>query len=140
MNIRWFSVATLALLAALLVMPNAASAKDEWLQVRSKNFFLIGNAPEKDIRKVATKLEQFRETFRLIFKGVRLTSAVPTNVIVFKSNSAYRPFKPRRADGKADDGVAGYFMPSEDVNYITLSTESGDTDYTTIFHEYVHFL
>jgi tetratricopeptide (TPR) repeat protein len=122
------------------VLTVSALAKDEWIQVRSKNFFLVGNAPEKDIRKVATKLEQFRETFRLIFKGVSVTSAVPTNVVVFKSNSAYRPFKPRRADGKPDDGVAGYFQSADDVNYITLSTEGADTDYTTIFHEYVHFI
>ena len=63
------------------------------------------------------------------------------NVIVFKSDSAYKPFKPKRADGKTDNFIAGYFQPGEDVNYITISTEGDDADtYGTIFHEYVHFI
>ncbi|MEP6923185.1 MAG: tetratricopeptide repeat protein [Pyrinomonadaceae bacterium] len=121
-------------------MPSSVFAKDEWLQVRSKNFNLIGNASERDIRKVATRLEQFRETFRQLFK-ISLSSAIPTNVVVFKSDNSYKPFKPKRADGKADTFVAGYFQPGDDVNYITISTEGEDADtYGTIFHEYVHFI
>ncbi len=38
-------------------------AKDTWVSVRTKNFFMIGNANEKEIQKVAVKLEQFREVF-----------------------------------------------------------------------------
>lgn len=122
-------------------LPNSVSAKDEWLRVRSKNFNLVGNAAERDIRKVATRLEQFRETFRQLFSQTNLNSPIPTNVVVFKSSSAYKPFKPKRADGKTDDFIAGYFQPGEDVNYITISTEGEDADtYGTIFHEYVHFI
>ncbi len=121
------------------MFPSSISAKDEWLQVRSKNFNLIGNASERDIRKVGGKLEQFRETFRQLFGQTNLNSGVPTNVVVFKSASAYKPFKPVRADGKADTNIAGYFQPGDDVNYITLSTEGDEADtYGTIFHEYVH--
>jgi tetratricopeptide (TPR) repeat protein len=129
------------LLVVFLFSPNYVSAKDEWLQVKSKNFNLIGNASEKDIRKVATKLEQFRETFRQLFKKMNLNSPIPTNVVVFKNSGSYKPFKPKRADGKTDNFIAGYFQPGEDVNYITLSTEGEDAEtYGTIFHEYVHFI
>ena len=122
-------------------LPNNVSAKDEWLQVRSKNFNLVGNASERDIRKVATKLEQFRETFRQLFSQTNLNSTIPTNVVVFKNSASYKPFKPKRADGKIDTFIAGYFQPGEDVNYITISTEGEDADtYGTIFHEYVHFI
>lgn len=128
-------------LLAFVFSPAPVSAKDEWLQVRSKNFNLVGNASEKDIRKVAARLEQFRETFRQLFARTNLNASIPTNVVVFKSASAYKPFLPRRADGKADTGIAGYFQPGEDVNYITLSTEGEDADtFGTIFHEYVHFI
>lgn len=128
-------------LTVLLFQPNSIAAKDEWRQVRSKNFNLLGNAGEKDIRKVATKLEQFRETFRLLFTNANLNSSIPTNVVVFKNDNSYKPFKPKRADGKIDNFIAGYFQPGEDVNYITLSTEGDDADtYGTIFHEYVHFI
>ncbi|HTK25476.1 MAG TPA: tetratricopeptide repeat protein [Pyrinomonadaceae bacterium] len=131
----------LALVVLFLAIAVPVSAKDEWIQVRSKNFFLVGNASEKDIRKVATRLEQFRETFRLLFSKMNLTSPIATNVVVFKSDSAYKPFKPKRADGKTDNFIAGFFQPGEDVNYITLSTEGEDADtFGTIFHEYVHFI
>jgi tetratricopeptide (TPR) repeat protein len=136
-----FLYLTLVCTALLLSIPAQGLAKDTWINVRSKNFFLIGNASEKEIRQVATKLEQFRETFRLLFPRAKFNQTIQTNVVVFKSDSAYRPFKPKRADGKPDDGIAGYFQPGEDLNYITLSTEGEKEDtYGTIFHEYVHFL
>ena len=135
-----FSVAFLVFFALFLFL-TPVIAKDTWTRVVSKNFNLIGNAGERDIRKVATKLEQFRETFRILFKTANFDAAIPTNVIVFKSASSYKPFKPKRADGKIDEFVAGYFMPGKDVNYITLSTEGEDAEtFGTIFHEYVHFM
>ncbi len=116
-------------------------AKDEWLKVQSKNFQLYGNASEKEIRGVATKLEQFREAFRRIFPRVKYNSAIPTNVIVFKSAKSFKDYKPVDANGKTSNWVAGYFQSGEDVNYIALSTEGEKSDtYQTIFHEYVHFL
>lgn len=117
------------------------TADDEWISVRSKNFFLVGNAKEKDIRGVAAKLEQFRETFRLLFPSMNLNQTIETNVVVFKNKKSYKPFLPKRGDGKPDEGIAGYFKSGEDLNYITLSTEGGKEDtYGTIFHEYVHFM
>jgi len=128
-------------LALALISAFPALAKDEWIRVRSRNFHLIGNASEKDIRLVATKLEQFRETFRLLFPSMKISTPVETAVIVFRSANAFRPYKPKRPDGTPDDGVAGYFQASDAVNYITLSTERQNEDpYSTIFHEYVHFM
>jgi Protein of unknown function (DUF1570) len=130
-----------AVLIFTLLFTIQISAKDNWINVRSKNFFLIGNASEKDIRGVATKLEQFRETFRLLFPKVKFSQSIQTNVVVFKNKSAYKPFLPKRADGKADEGIAGYFQSGEDVNYITISMDGEKKDtYETIFHEYVHFM
>jgi predicted Zn-dependent protease len=134
-----YAFAWILFVFAFLQVP--VSAKDDWIRVNSKNFNLVGNASEKDIRKVATRLEQFRETFRQIFARANLNSPIPTNVVVFKSDASYKPFKPKRANGKIDNFVAGYFQPGEDVNYITLSTDGEDADtYGTIFHEYVHFV
>jgi tetratricopeptide (TPR) repeat protein len=112
-----------------------ASAKDNWTSVRSQNFFLIGNASEKEIRRVATRLEQFRDVFTRLFGQVKFTSPVPTTVVVFKSMSAYKPFNP--------GNNAGYFQPGPDVNYITLTAEQRneeDDPFRVIFHEYVHLL
>ena len=129
MTIRNLCRISLCFMAFLAFCSTTVLAKDQWLQVRSKNFFVIGNASEKDIRKAATKLEQFRETFRQVFGSLNLTSAIPTNVVVFKSGSSYKPFQPKRDDGKIDTNIAGYFQPGEDVNYITLSTEGTEDEW-----------
>lgn len=141
MKIKRFASLFFVVLGIGIFLTSSVFAKDEWLNVRSRNFNLIGNASDKDIRKVATKLEQFREAFRLLFTTTNLSSPIPTNVVVFKSDSAYKPFKPKRSDGKTDNFIAGYFQPGEDVNYITLTTGGEDAEtYGTIFHEYVHFI
>jgi len=126
-----------AALGLLLVLaaPLTLQAKDNWTSVRSQNFQLVGNASEKDIRLVANRLEQFRSVFALLFPTTKLTSPVPTTVIVFKSDGSYKPFK-------VNQNVAGYFQPGEDVNYITLTAETASEEhpFRTIFHEYVHLL
>jgi tetratricopeptide (TPR) repeat protein len=127
----------LTLVTLLFALPVAA--KDKWLKIKSKHFTLIGNAGERDIRTVGTKLEQFRSVFSQLFPRVRVDSPVPITVIVFKSKSSYVPFMPGY-NGRVTE-VAGYFQPGEDVNYITLTSEFGAANpYSTIFHEFVHSL
>ncbi len=131
---------TLALLLLLGASAPVAAAKDNWIKIRSKNFTLIGNTSESEIRQVAKRLELFREVFAQIFPNTKLGASVPTTVLLFKSDSSYKPFKPKR-DGKTLENVAGYFMPTADINYITLKTElQGIDPFQVIFHEYVHFL
>ncbi len=126
---------TLLLLLTIAPAHTAVFAKDKWISVRSQNFFLIGNAGEKEVRQVAIKLEQFREVFTRLFPKMKFTSPVPTTVVVFKSDKSYAPFKPR-------PNLAGFFQPGPDVNYITLTAElRGEQDpYNVIFHEYTHLL
>src|SRR4029078_1929969 len=94
----------------LAVSQHTVIAKDSWIGVRTKNFYLIGNASEKDVRKVGLKLEQFREVFTRLFPNMRFNSPVPTTVVVFKSDSSFAPFKP-------GPNIAGYFQAGPDVNY-----------------------
>ena len=130
-----FSLAVSLCLLLVVSQHTPVAAKDTWVSVRTKNFLMIGNASEKDIRNVALKLEQFREAFTNIFPNIKFNTPVPTTVVVFKSDSAYAPFKPNA-------NVAGYFQPGPDVNYITLTTEvRGEQDpFKVIFHEYTHLL
>ena len=129
------------LLAALVTLcGNQASAKDNWTRVQSKNFTLVGNASERDIRKIAVKLEVFRETLSLIFPKVKITTPLPTTVVIFKSDDSFRPFKPRYK-GKIRDNVGGYFLPGPYMNYIVLTASNELIDpYEVIFHEYEHFV
>jgi tetratricopeptide (TPR) repeat protein len=130
---------SLCLLLAVSQQP--VIAKDSWIGVRTKNFYLIGNGGEKDVRKVGLKLEQFREVFTRLFPNMRFNTPVPTTVVVFKSDDSFAPFMP-------GPNVGGYFQPGPDVNYIALSTEVFKNPYvrnqqdafSVIFHEYTHLL
>jgi tetratricopeptide (TPR) repeat protein len=128
-------VIALVFLALASVSQSTANARDNWTSVRTTNFLLVGNASEKEIRQVANRLEQFRKVFTMILPKLNFTSPVPTTVVVFKSDSSYKPFKD-------NPNVAGYFQAGEDVNYITLTTErySEDNPFAVIFHEYTHLL
>lgn len=143
------SIATLFFIAFALLLAEksytnaksvSAAAKDNWTSVRSKNFFLVGNASEKDIRKAASKLEQFRDVFSMLFPKVKVDSSVPTRVVVFKDKSAFKPFMPVYQN-KINE-VGGYFQPGADVNYISLSADlnSDSHPYAIVFHEFVHSL
>ena len=130
-----FPLAVSLCLLVVLSQNTTVAAKDTWVSVRTKNFFMLGNASEKDIRKVGLKLEQFREVFTRLFPKMKFNTPVPTTVIVFKNDSSFAPFKPRA-------NTAGYFQAGSDVNYIALTTEvRGEQDpFNVIFHEYTHLL
>lgn len=141
-----FPLAVTFCLLLVVSQPTTVFAKDKWINIRSKNFFLVGNASEKEIRKVATKLEQFRTVLTQAFPNIRFNSPVPTTVVVFRDHRSYTPFKPKA-------NTAGYFQAGPDVNYITLTTEipgaefgrtstqgGRDPAYEVIFHEYTHLL
>ncbi len=130
-----FPLAVSLCLLVVVSQHTTVYAKDTWVSVRSKNFFMLGNANEKDIRKVGLKLEQFREVFTRLFPKLKFNTPVPTTVVVFKSDGSFAPFKPRAS-------TAGYFQAGPDVNYIALTTEvRGQQDpFTVIFHEYTHLL
>src|SRR5215470_12844919 len=144
-------VVTYAFAFALLVAawspfaarPGSAAEGDVWLKAQTTHFTLIGDADEKEIRDAGVRLEQFREAFSQIFSQIFspsvINSAVPINVIVFKNDSAYRPFKPLHQGRPAD--VSGHFQSSGDVAYIALAAGRGEANpYAIIFHEYVHAL
>ena len=122
----------IALALFLTAAASSATAKDTWTSVHSKNFTLVGNASEKDIRLVANRLEQFRDVFTRLFAGAKFDTPVPTTVIVFKSMSAYKPFNL--------GNNAGYFQKGEDVNYISLTSDATQNPFSVIYHEYVHQL
>jgi tetratricopeptide (TPR) repeat protein len=137
-------LAALTASVAALASPPAYAERGEavgWSSVRTRNFTVVGEAREKDLRRVAVRLEEYRAALaRLLPEGPTDASA-PTTVIVFRDDNAYRPFKPVMR-GQTANYVAGYFQPSAEVNYITLAL---DSDWSRgpgsiLLHEYTHLL
>jgi cytochrome c-type biogenesis protein CcmH/NrfG len=120
-------------LAGIAAQPASAA---RWTRLRSQNFLFIGDASEGAIHRVARSLEQFRNVMALLLPGASDGSAVPPVVILFSSDRAFTPFKPRYK-GRPIENVGGYMHLSEDVTYIAMSA---DRSRRAVFHEYTHFL
>src|SRR5262245_1620021 len=105
---------TLAILA-LFVFAMPAAAADKWTTVRSKHFLLVGSASENEIRDVAENLELFRAAYSRFFTLQEKAASVGTTVVVFKTDDAFRPFKPVYQGKPAN--IAGFFQGGQDVNY-----------------------
>jgi len=123
----------LLLLLVLGALP--AVGAEKWTRVQSRNFTLVGNATENEIREVAEGLEVFRTAFSRFFK-LKEGSSVATTVIVFRSDQAFKPFKPVYKGKPAN--IDGFFQPGEDMNFIVLAADMQTP--RVIYHEYVHRL
>jgi tetratricopeptide (TPR) repeat protein len=137
---RLFILLLFAATAASPLRPAGAEQTQArvWTGVRSQNFFVAGEAGEKDLRRVAVRLEEYRAAFSRLLSPEHFDAGVPTTVIVFPDDAAYNPFKPFLG-GRRAGGVAGYFQPGADVNYITVTLDP-DFELDTLLHEYTHLL
>ncbi|HEY0101545.1 MAG TPA: DUF1570 domain-containing protein [Pyrinomonadaceae bacterium] len=133
-----------ALCLAWAVIPlctHAEAAASNWRRVRSENFVVVSNAGEAEARAGAARLEELRAIFARLQGTDSFDVTLPVTVILFQNDGDYEFFKPMyRGDLRRD--VAGYFLFSPDINYITLSMETarGREPHSVLFHEYVHAL
>src|SRR3954471_19113193 len=138
---RLLLLLALAAPALLLNRPAGASRQNggvAWVSVRTRNFLVEGGAGEAQVRGVAARLEAYRAAFTHLLSAEYFDAGVPTAVIVFPDDAAYTPFKPRFG-GHIARGVAGYFQPGTDINYITLARASDlALNPSTLLHEYTH--
>ena len=126
------------LLAPLLCALLPVNAAAKWTQLQSENFTFIGDASEGQIRRVAERLEQFRDALLRVLPGANAQSPVPTVVLVFDQDRSMTPVKPLFRGNPIE--LAGYFQGGEDVNYIAINAEHLELAVLAIFHEYAHFL
>lgn len=134
-------VAVLCLACVSVSLGARAEASGNWRRVRSENFVVVSNASEKEARASAARLEELRAIFSRLQGPDKFDVCLPVTVILFQNNGDYEFFKPTyRGDLRRD--VAGYFLPSPDLNYITHSLEAarGRDPHSVLFHEYVHAL
>jgi tetratricopeptide (TPR) repeat protein len=122
--------------ACALFAQGALAAPPKWVELRSANFLLQGDAGEQNVREVARHVEEFRETLARLLPKARLATTAPTVILVFSSNKVYDPFKPTY-QGKPM-AVPGYFFSSRDMNYVTMVIGERADPYPIVFHEFTH--
>ena len=127
-------------LLAGAVCARDAAAPARWSRVQSENFLLVGDADDRDMLRVATRLEQFREAFLELLPVSHFDASVALTVVVFRDNASYDRFEPMLRGRAA--GVSGFFQSGADLDYIALSLDRRRARAVDelAFHEYVHLL
>ena len=127
-----------AALAMLLLAGAAAPAGAEWRRIDSPNFTVVGDVGAGDLREITRRFENFRDVLGRVLTSRLTATAVPTVVIVFPSDSAFTPFKPK-FNGKPV-ALTGLFLPRRDANYIALVRDWDENAMRVVFHEYAHLI
>ena len=108
--------------------------KDQWGEVRTKNFVIAGDADEKDLHTAASELELFRADFASMFPRAKETSSIPTRVIVFRDRQSLRSYRPQSDSASAES----YLQVKPDLNYLVLG--AGEKLSPDIMREYARLL
>lgn len=107
-----------------------------WIEARSANFTLVGNAAPKAVERIAVDLERLRAALAQIFPGLQLSSPHPTTIYVFKNAASFAPYQ-RYYNGRSAE-VGGYFLSREYANYVAIGATPKGDDRALIYHEFLH--
>ena len=125
-------------LLVLVSIAQAAPVSAEWRRLDSPNFVVVGDVGAGTLHDIAVRFEGFRETLSRVLSERVTATAVPTVVIIFPSDRAFTPFKPRY-EGKPID-LSGLFVGGRDLNFIALRSDSNEDAMRIVFHEYAHLI
>ena len=131
--------ATLCCLAAIGLSCSSAPSLERfdtegWLELEGPGFFVIGNAPESDLRTLAHELAVFDALVTRVTNVHRGASSVPLRIYVFEDET--------QAELLLPSYVAGQMVPSLSGYYTLQSIRDGDYVFTreVLFHEYTHYV
>src|SRR5688500_9934136 len=131
---------TFLVLTGLLMTSTAGAATDEWREVKTAHFTIVGNAKEKQLRESAVEFEKIRSVFVAGIAGSEgVDPPVPVVIFVVKKEDDLRQLAP--ALWKKRKGPAGFFRNTGTQVNIAMLLGGGLFDSTDIaYHEYHHLL
>jgi len=133
----------LVMLATLLsvVLASAGDKPENWIEVRSPHFVVIGNSTEKKVRHVADQFERMRSVFHSLFPKLQIDPGTPIIVLAVKDEKDFRALEPAAYLSKGQIKLAGLFLRGTDKNYVLLRLDvEGEHPYAVVYHEYTHLL
>ena len=112
------------------------SKSDKWVEVRTRNFTLYGNASESKTREVGLEMERLRAVLVALKRGTAANALVPTYVYVFKSPAALDRYLP------VEDGVpiraSSFYQSGQDSNYAMFSAAWNEDPRPSVYHSYIY--
>jgi len=134
---RWLCFAIAAFLIAAPARPLPPQG-EPWIEMRTANFTLFGNAGERDTRRAGEDLERLRDALSKLSPGLTFDSPAPTWIYVFKSTASMKPYQ-RLHEGKPLD-VDGYFLTRPQGNYVAVDASLRPDPTAIIYHQYFHYV
>lgn len=118
----------------------ATAAPDQWTQVSSSHFVVITNANEKQARHLVDQFERMRWVFQTLFPKLNTDPAAPIEVYGAKNGKTFQNVEPAAYLSKGSLNLAGYFLPTQDKNFILLrlDAEQEKHPFAAVYHEYTH--
>ena len=128
----------LVFMAALACRPCAA-ATEQWVEIRSAHFTVLTDANEKDGRHITDQFERMRWVFQTLFPKVNVDPSEPIVVVAAKNEKVFETVEPAAYLAKGQMKLGGYYMHTQDKNYILLRLDAEDEHpFSTVYHEYTH--
>lgn len=112
--------------------------QEPWIEVKTANFMLFGNAGEWATRQAGEDLERLRDALSKLLPGLTLNAPSPTWIFVFKSAPSMRSYQ-RLYEGKPLN-AGGYFLARPLGNFVAVDASPGANPTAIIYHEYFHYV
>ena len=88
---RFLVVILLVLLGPTAVSADLLRPKEEWIEVRTRNFTLYSDASERLVRRAGLNLERLREALATL-SSMEVRSPLPSYIYVFKNSKSYKRY------------------------------------------------
>jgi tetratricopeptide (TPR) repeat protein len=119
--------------------PAALAGPDQWTEVSSSHFVVVTNAGEKQARHILDQFERMRWVFQTLFPKLNVDPPTPIFVFAAKNGKTFQSVEPQDYLAKGQLSLAGYFLTSQDKNYILVRLDAEQEHaYSTVYHEYTH--
>lgn len=117
----------------------ASAAPEKWTEVSSSHFIVLTNSSEKEARHVLDQFERMRWVFQTLFPKLNADPPVPIKVYAAKNTKSFQAVEPQVYLAKGQLNLAGYFLTTQDNNYILLRLDGNqEHPFATVYHEYTH--
>lgn len=128
--------AAAAAAASLMALAAASPAQAEWLEAKSENFVVIGDMPEKELRKRTEQLEQYHGMLAYLLDAKH---SIPVTVFIVADLGKVQDY------ANMGNGVAGFYDASAQRAYAVAPERLNfyQEDFSPriiLLHEYAHHM
>lgn len=117
------------------------AGEDTWIEVKSPNFVVISDASQKQARRTARSLEQFRSLLQTALPKLKVDPGSPLIAFAVRDEKGLKALLPKEMQTKGAATPGGLFIGSPEKNFVLLRTDAPeDLGYHAIYHEYVHLV